>query len=128
MTLNSARLDVPSFTRRFLGAPERFTRIGDGPLGGKASGLLAMRHVLDSLPAPPRIEIAVPTLTVLATDHFDRFISQNSLPDVALSERSDDRIALAFQRAELPADLVGDLRALIEQVHTPLAVRSSSLL
>jgi hypothetical protein len=128
MTLNPAHLEVPSFTRRFLGATERFTRIGDGALGGKASGLLAMRHVLASLAPPAGIEVEVPTLTVLATDYFDRFIAQNSLADVALSDRSDDRIALAFQRAELPADLVGDLRALIEQVHTPLAVRSSSLL
>ena len=38
------------------------------------------------------------------------------------------RIAHAFQQADLPAELVGDLRALVEQVHTPLAVRSSSLL
>ncbi len=120
--------DVPPFTRRFFGAPERFTRIGDGPVGGKASGLLAMRHVLQTLPAPPRITFAVPTLTVITTDVFEHFIQQNALGQVALSGESDDRIALAFQRAELPADVVGDLRGLIEQVHTPLAVRSSSLL
>jgi hypothetical protein len=120
--------DVPAFTRRFFGAPERFTRIGDGPVGGKASGLLAMRHVLQALPAPPRIEFAVPTLTVITTDVFERFIEQNALRPIALSDQPDDRIALSFQRAELPADMVGDLRSLIEQVHSPLAIRSSSLL
>ena len=41
---------------------------------------------------------------------------------------ADQRVAHAFLRAELPAELVGDLRALVEQVHVPLAVRSSSLL
>ena len=41
---------------------------------------------------------------------------------------ADDRICHAVQRAELPAELVGDLRGLISNVHTPLAVRSSSLL
>lgn len=128
MSANPARLDVPPFTRQFLGAKERFTRIGEGAVGGKAAGLLGMREVLQALPPPARIEFAVPTLTVITTDHFDHFIEQNALADVALSERSDDRIALAFQRAELPADLVGDLRALIELVHTPLAVRSSSVL
>ena len=46
----------------------------------------------------------------------------------AAPTRADDRIAHAFQQADLPAELVGDLRALVEQVHTPLAVRSSSLL
>ncbi|MEE8577374.1 MAG: PEP/pyruvate-binding domain-containing protein, partial [candidate division Zixibacteria bacterium] len=34
----------------------------------------------------------------------------------------------AFQAAEFPAEVIGDLRGLIEKVHTPLAVRSSSLL
>ena len=128
MTGNTARLDVPPFTRRFLGAPEPFTRIGEGSLGGKATGLLAMRHAIQALPAPSGIEFAVPTLTVIATDVFERFIQQNALRSIALSGHPDDRIALAFQRAELPADIVGDLRALIEQLHTPVAVRSSSLL
>ena len=128
MSLNPGHLEVPPFSRRFLGAPERFTRIGDGGVGGKASGLLGMRQVLQTIGAPSGIEFAVPTLTVITTAYFERFIEQNALADVALSDRPDDRIALAFQRAELPADLVGDLRALIEQVHTPVAVRSSSLL
>lgn len=119
--------DVPQFQRKFFGAQERFTRIGSGSVGGKAAGLLFMRGVLDSLTPPPRLRFEVPTLTVIATDLFDRFIQQNALDEVARSSRPDDRIALAFQRAELPADLVGDLRALIEQVHTPLAVRSSSV-
>ena len=44
------------------------------------------------------------------------------------SGRPDDRLALAFQRTELPVEIVGDLRALVETAHTPLAVRSSSLL
>jgi hypothetical protein len=35
---------------------------------------------------------------------------------------------VAAGQADLPAELVGDLRALIEQVHTPLAIRSSSRL
>jgi hypothetical protein len=40
----------------------------------------------------------------------------------------DHQIAHAFQRAEMPTQLVGDLRALISQVHSPLAIRSSSML
>src|SRR6185369_5845771 len=34
----------------------------------------------------------------------------------------------AFLKSDLPVELVGDLRALIQQVTTPLAIRSSSLL
>ncbi|MBD3290477.1 hypothetical protein GF337_16860, partial [candidate division KSB1 bacterium] len=44
------------------------------------------------------------------------------------SDQSNARIAHAFQQAELPMQLVGDLRALIAGVHSPLAIRSSSML
>jgi hypothetical protein len=55
-------------------------------------------------------------------------MERNDLAEIANSDLPDDRVAHAFQRAELPAELVGDLRALISGVHSPLAVRSSSLL
>jgi len=47
---------------------------------------------------------------------------------VGLSAAADHRIAHAFQQVDLPTEVVGDVRALVEKVHTPLAVRSSSLL
>ena len=122
---------VPRFDREFFGAKDAFTRIGDGALGGKASGLLRVREEILSKLDPdefPYIEVSVPIATVLATDVFDSFIARNHLADIATSDLPDDRIAHAFQQAELPAEHVGDLRGLISSVHTPLAVRSSSLL
>ncbi len=44
------------------------------------------------------------------------------------SDLPDGRIAHAFQKTSFPAEYIGDLYALIAQVTTPLAVRSSSLL
>jgi len=123
--------DVPRFDREFFGAKNGFTRIGDGALGGKASGLLRVREEILSRLDPdefPYIEVAVPKATVLTTQVFDSFVERNNLRDIANSDLPDDRIAHAFQRAELPAEHVGDLRGLISNVHTPLAVRSSSLL
>jgi Pyruvate phosphate dikinase, AMP/ATP-binding domain len=123
--------DLPEFGREFLGADLTMTRIGSGALGGKASGLV---HVKDSVLSAiadtefPDFTIAVPTLTVLTTDVFDAFMEQNDLMEIALSDASDDRISNAFQAASFPPRYVGDLRSLIEKVHTPLAVRSSSLL
>ncbi len=123
--------DVPRFDREFFGAENTFTRIGNGALGGKASGLLRVREEILCKLDPdefPYIEVAVPTATVLTTEVFDKFIERNALEEIANSDLSDDRIAHAFQQAELPAEHVGDLRGLISNVHTPLAVRSSSLL
>ncbi len=121
----------PQFGRRFFGASESFTRIGRGELGGKATGLRTVRReILPRLPENefPQITVSIPTLTVLATGLFEQFMERNSLWSVALSDEPDDRIAHAFQRASLPAEFVGDLRALISEVRTPLAIRSSSLL
>ena len=59
---------------------------------------------------------------------FDAFIKRNKLTDIAYSDEPDDRIAHAFQKADLPFEILGDLRALISQVNTPLAIRSSSML
>ena len=121
----------PRFDRQFFAGDEGFTCIGSGALGGKALGLaLARDTIMSNLdPAASQdIDVVLPRLTVICTNMFDAFMERNSLAEVAESGASDDRIAHAFQLAELPAELVGDLRGLIEQVHTPLAIRSSSLL
>ena len=119
------------FDRCFFTGAERFTFIGSGELGGKAHGLARMRGILESKlkdAFEPAISIGIPTLTVITTEFFDLFMRQNDLYEVAYSDARDDLIAHAFQRAEIPVRLAGDLRSLVEQVHTPLAVRSSSML
>lgn len=122
---------VKPFDRRFFTGAEKFTAIGRGSLGGKAHGLAVMKDILEerlALSSRPGIEVAVPTLTVITTEFFDQFMRQNDLQEIVSSSARDDQIALAFQRASLPPLLVGDLRALAEQVRSPLAVRSSSML
>ncbi|MEW6413189.1 MAG: PEP/pyruvate-binding domain-containing protein [Candidatus Zixiibacteriota bacterium] len=123
--------EIPRFDRDLFGSEEKFTRIGSGSIGGKAAGLAFIKDVLISQLDNGRyknITVNVPTLTVIGTDVFDLFMQRNELYDDAFSDMPDDRIAHAFQRAEFPAEFCGDLRGLIEKVHTPLAVRSSSLL
>ncbi len=127
----SERSQLPQFDRHFFEADQTFTCIGSGALGGKAAGLNLVREgILTRLSQDdfPGIDINIPTLTVLTTDLFDSFMKRNDLYGIALSDSPDARIALAFQKGELPAEFVGDLRALITSVHTPLAIRSSSLL
>jgi len=126
-----ASVDLPPFDRKFWDGQFRFTRIGTGALGGKASGLVFIKDFLSEAVDPahyPGVEVNVPTMAVVATDCFREFLDRNNLRQLAFDEMSDDRIGHAFERADLPAELLGDLRALIEQVKTPLAIRSSSLL
>jgi hypothetical protein len=122
---------LPAFDRRFLEGTEPLTRIGRGSIGGKAVGLALMRDVLArglGAGAFPAFSVDVPRMAVVSTDYFDRFIAENRLDRLPVDTLPDEDIARAFQRADLPADLAGDLRALAAGVRSPLAVRSSSLL
>jgi hypothetical protein len=122
---------LPRFDRQFFEGAETFTAIGSGALGGKATGLRAAREILETRPDPLRfesLEISVPTLTVIGTDVFDRFLERNRLNELVRSDAADHHIARAVQAAELPQEIAGDLWALVSHVRAPLAVRSSSLL
>lgn len=119
------------FNREFFDSSEDFTYIGLGEFGGKASGLAFARDLLaKGVNADDfgEMTVNIPRLTVLTTAVFDAFISRNKLSEVAYSGQPDDRIAHAFQKASFPTEFVGDLMGLIQKVHQPLAVRSSSLL
>ena len=123
--------ELPVFDRKFWDGTFRCTQIGSGSIGGKASGLVFIKDLLAEQMDPasfPDVDINVPTMAVIATDCFDQFIAQNRLAELPFEEMTDDRIAHAFQKGDLPFGLLGDLRALIVQVKTPLAIRSSSLL
>jgi hypothetical protein len=119
------------FNRSFLESVHDFTIMGFGEIGGKAHGLAIVKSIIENkFPHDEfsRISVKIPKLTVITTQFFDSFMNQNNLFEIAYSNAPDERIAHAFLKGELPPDLVGDLWALISDVHTPLAVRSSSLL
>jgi hypothetical protein len=123
--------ELPIFDRKFWDGTFRCTQIGSGSLGGKANGLVFIKDLLAKridAKSFPDVDINVPTMAVIATDRFDQFVAQNRLAGLPFDEMPDDRIAHAFQKCDLPVELLGDLRALIIQVKTPLAIRSSSLL
>jgi len=125
------RNDIPHFGRRFFESTETFSVIGAGQIGGKAAGLHLIREqILTGISQSdfPDFEVVVPTMTVLTTDLFDSFMKRNQIDPEKLAKMSDDRIAHEFQLADLPAEHVGDLWGIVDKVHSPLAVRSSSLL
>ena len=131
MSDTSSQTHLPSFNRKFFDGEERITSIGSGSMGGKAQGLIFAEKMLASEFQSadfPKTEISIPTMAVIRTDVFDAFMKRNHLNEIACSDLTDDRIAHAFQKADLPTEILGDLRALISQVHTPLAIRSSSML
>lgn len=120
---------LPAFDRHFFASTQRISRIGGGAVGAKAERLVSMAEILAGASDRFRgIAVEVPRFTVLGTHVFDEFVESNGLRRVVASGLPDDRLAHAFQKADLPAEIVGDLRALMEEAHAPLAVRSSSRL
>ena len=123
--------ELPHFERRFFQGDAEISQIGSGAIGGKASGLVSARSILDSV-FPGRLfkktKIYIPRMAVIACGCFDEFLELNNLRSFLSSEHSDDRIAHTFQKASLPTSILGDLRSLAQEVHVPLALRSSSLL
>jgi len=115
----------------FKPSESSFLRVGSGSLGGKARGLAFVRHLLRTRRIArrfPGVRIAVPPAVVLATDMFDQFLAENNLSDFALHCDDDTEIQQRFLDAPLPVPLTENLKAYLEEVRYPLAVRSSSLL
>jgi len=115
----------------FKATDNYFLRIGGGSLGGKARGLAFMRHLLHNNRFARRfqnVDISVPPSLVLATDIFDRFLSENNLLDFAMHSPDDAETQRRFLEASIPATLRDNLLAFLAEVNYPIAVRSSSLL
>ena len=108
-----------------------FARIGEGSLGGKGRGIAFVDHFLKKHPvfeAIPNVEVRIPKTLVLCTDIFDRFMEDNNLYPIALSDAPDEAILQAFLASPLPDELLRDIETFCEVVTGPVAVRSSSLL
>jgi hypothetical protein len=122
---------VTPFERSNLASYFEISRIGKGALGGKARGLsflakLVSKYISDDM--FPNLRITIPRTLVISTDIYESFLAQNSLPNQELFDLPDERIALKFMSASLPATVLGDLRAFIHNSRKPLVIRSSGVL
>ncbi len=108
-----------------------YAKLGDGSLGGKARGLAFVNTLLQKynmLAKYKGTRIMIPRSIVVATDYFDQFIKQNGLQYVINAKITDEEILSEFVSSRLPEKLSIHLRAYLEKVTRPLAVRSSSKL
>ncbi len=108
-----------------------FARIGGGSLGGKARGLGFANSLINTFKISDRfkgVRIFVPPTVVLGTDIFDAFMDDNNLREFAIESQDDSEIIKRFLEAEFPIDITEKLKSLLDLIHEPLAIRSSSLL
>ncbi len=121
---------VAVFDRNRYDRYAHFARIGDGSLGGKGRGLAFLDNIIKTHPEInfDNAKVSIPKTVVLCTDIFDKFMETNQLYEVALSDADDEVILQRFLRARLPDELLDDFFAFFEATHSPIAIRSSSLL
>ena len=122
---------VAVFDRGKFDRYAHFARIGDGSLGGKGRGLAFLDNIIKTHPDFNRFSgatVQIPKTVVLCTDVFDQFMEQNNLYDIALSDAPDDVILQHFLEAQLPDSYIADFFTFFEATHSPIAIRSSSLL
>ena len=123
---------ITDFNKETFDPQSSFARIGSGSLGGKARGLGFVNTLINDYNVRntfENVEISVPPAVVIATEVFDQFIDDNNLRSFSLNCNDDSEITKRFLEAEkFPEDILGDLAAFLQLIHSPLAVRSSSLL
>ena len=122
---------VAVFDRLKFDRYAHFARIGEGSLGGKGRGLAFLDNIIkrhSELNQYGNATVQIPKTVVLCTDFFDRFMDDNNLWSIALSDAPDEVILQHFLKAQLPDDLIEDFFIFFDAIKTPIAVRSSSLL
>jgi hypothetical protein len=102
-----------------------------GSLGGKGRGLAFINSLIYNLDFPSVVEnmnIRAPRTAIIGTDEFELFLDRNRLFDKIVDKKTTYReIREYFFHGTLSESIVHKLEVFIDQIHTPIAVRSSSL-
>jgi len=116
---------------RFNSAESDFFRLSSGSLGGKARGLGFAKSMINYSKIKNKFsnfKIRVPKSAVIGTDEFDRFMKDNELWDISLSNISDTKLLNYFLKSRISIDLILKLESFVKENKFPIAIRSSSLL
>ncbi|MCB9915969.1 MAG: histidine kinase [Planctomycetes bacterium] len=125
------RTVIAEFDRAKFDPTVGITRVGEGSLGGKARGLAFGNRLLRASgvdAAFPSVDVFVPPSIVFGTGTYDEFLQYEWIQEFALGDHADQEILEMFLAAPFPRGAVADLRAFLQRVSYPIAVRSSSLL
>lgn len=122
---------ITDFNPQSFDATISFSKVGSGSLGGKARGLAFISHFINHYKLDnyfPNVKLTIPQTLVICTDIFDKYMEDNGLFSIAIQSDDDAEINIAFQKAELPSELIQYLNVVLKELTVPLAVRSSSIL
>ncbi|MDD3094975.1 MAG: PEP/pyruvate-binding domain-containing protein, partial [Candidatus Marinimicrobia bacterium] len=122
---------IIKFHRYSLPEENEIILLADGSLGGKGRGLAFLNALLTRMDPGQLFEnanIRLPNTAAIGTQEYEYFIEHNGIDNRLQEPMSDADVDRVFVSGELSEQLKHRLAHLLERVHYPLAVRSSSLL
>ena len=122
---------ILSFDETSILDEKNIVTFSGGSFGGKGRGLAFINALINNLDYSTfnkAINIRTPITVIIGTDEFEYFMEYNKLYEVALSKSLPyKKIKEFFVNAELSKELVQKIEIFIQQIHSPIAVRSSSI-
>ncbi|MDY7096240.1 MAG: PEP/pyruvate-binding domain-containing protein [Acidobacteriota bacterium] len=122
--------EITEFDRQGGYRRRDFERLGSGSMGGKARSIAFVSHTLAEHRIHqkyPQVRITAPSALVICTGLFDQFCSAGGLRQRLLDAEDDEAVLRCALDQQLDSAVLADLRAYLERVRHPMAVRSSSL-
>jgi hypothetical protein len=105
--------------------------LAEGSLGGKGRGLAFINtliHNYDFSGHLPYINVSAPKTYVIGTEEFQHFIDRNHLREKVAPVIEDyQEVKKIFMQGKLSDQLQKRMKAILERIKKPLAVRSSGL-
>jgi hypothetical protein len=101
-----------------------------GSYGGKGRGAAFINSIVnapDSEFSIPGLDICTPVTAIIGTDEFEYFLKQDAIKTIDLDGDDFRTIQQRFLSVPLSSRVRENLLRFINQVHSPIAVRSSSL-
>ncbi len=129
--LNKSKGIIAGFYKERFDEYFNFARIGDGSIGGKGRGLAFLDSMVKRNKWIDKWEntiVSIPPTVVVGVDVFSEFMKSNLLYDFINSNEEDSVILKRFAQSKFPINILEDLRAFVEVLKKPIAIRSSSLL
>ncbi len=105
-------------------------RLAEGSLGGKGRGMAFLHMLTQNCNLEEIVQdthIRIPRTAVIGTEGYDYFIESNNLSDLLIRDEGYQEVKRRFLEAELSEGLKKRLLRFLENVHSPLSIRSSGM-